>query len=211
MKKSSLPALIILMSFIFIFSRCNQGQTDNTEITKDSTQTQAQTASAANGGFESQVAWGNHIVTIAGCNDCHTPKKMGPAGPEDNMDLELSGSPSQMPGMILNRKEMESKGLAATNMLEWIGPWGISYTANITSDSTTGIGNWTEDQFLLCIRKGKYGGAPEGRNLLPPMPWPNFAKMTDDELKAVYAYLESTKPIHNIVPQPQSAVLAMKK
>jgi hypothetical protein len=113
--------------------------------------------------------------------------------------------------MILNRKEMESKGLAATNMLEWIGPWGISYTANITSDSTTGIGNWTEDQFLLCIRKGKYGGAPEGRNLLPPMPWPNFAKMTDDELKAVYAYLESTKPIHNIVPQPQSAVLAMKK
>ena len=211
MKAISVLTLIILMSFIVIFSRCNQGRADNAENTADSAQSQTQATLPSNGGFESQVAWGKHIVTISGCNDCHTPKKMGPNGPEDNMDLELSGSPSQMPAIDINRKEIESKGLALSNFTQWIGPWGISYTANITSDSTTGIGNWTEDQFILCMRKGKYGGAPGGRNLLPPMPWPNFAQMTDDELKAVYAYLESTKPIHNIVPQPQPPVMAMKK
>lgn len=209
MKKISFVTLIILMSFIFIFSRCNQGQTDKTDITKDSTQAQA--ALPAYGGFGSQVAWGKHIVTIAGCNDCHTPKKMGPEGPEDNLDLALSGSPSQMPPINVNRKEIESKGLAVTNNLEWIGPWGISYSANITSDSTTGIGNWTLEQFIRAFRTGKYGGAPGGRNLLPPMPWQGIGQMTDDELKAVYAYLESTKPIHNIVPQPQPPVLPMKK
>lgn len=209
MKKFSMALLIILMSFVFIFSKCSQGESDKTEATTDSTQ--AQSALPAYGGFDSQVAWGKHIVTIAGCNDCHTPKKMGPAGPEDNMDLALSGCPSQMPPINVNRKEIESKGLAVDNFSQWVGPWGISYTANITSDSTTGIGNWTEDQFILCLRKGKYGGAPEGRNLLPPMPWQGIGQMTDDELKAVYAYLESTKPIHNIVPQPQPPVLAMKK
>ena len=209
MKKFSMFILIIVMVFIFIFSRCNQGHAEETEVTKDSTQALA--ALPAYGGFENQVDWGKHIVTIVGCNDCHTPKKMGPHGPENNMDLEFSGAPSLMPGIIINRKEIESKGLAVDNMTEWIGPWGISYSANITSDSTTGIGNWTEDQFILSMRKGKYGGAPNGRNLLPPMPWPNIAQMSDDELKAVYAYLESTKPIHNIVPQPQPPVLGMKK
>ena len=211
MKKFSMVTLIILVSSIFIFVRCNQDQSDKTEITTDSTQTQSLAALPTFGGFENPVAWGKHIVTIAGCNDCHTPKKMGPNGPEDNMDLELSGAPSQMPAINVNRKEMESKGLAVDNLSEWIGPWGISYPANITSDSTTGIGNWTEDQFILCLRKGKYGGAPNGRNLLPPMPWPNFAQMTDDELKAVFAYLQSTKPVHNIVHQPQPPLLVMKK
>jgi len=209
MKKFSMALLIILMGFIFILSRCNQGASDKTESTADTTQAKA--ALPAYGGFDSQVAWGKHIVTIGGCNDCHTPKKMGPQGPEDNMDLELSGSPSQMPPINIDRKEIESKGLSVSDFTEWIGPWGISYTANITSDSTTGIGNWTEDQFILCLRKGKYGGAPQGRNLLPPMPWQGIGQMTDDELKAVYAYLKSTKPIHNIVPQPQPPVLAMKK
>lgn len=197
------------MSFIFIFSRCKEGEASNAEIPKDSTQAQA--ALPAYEGFENQVAWGKHIVAIVGCNNCHTPKKIGPNGPEDNMDLELSGAPSKMPGISIDRKEIESKGLAVDNLAEWIGPWGISYSANITSDSTTGIGNWTEDQFIFCLRNGKYGGAPKGRNLLPPMPWQDFKQMTDDELKAVYAYLESTKPIHNIVPQPQPPVLAMKK
>lgn len=209
MKKFSILTLIIIMSFIIIFSRCNQGQTDKTEVTKDSAK--AQVTLPDYGGFGSQVAWGKHLVTIGGCNDCHTPKKMGPHGPEDNMDLALSGHPAQMPEIKFDRKEVERQGVALSNMTEWIGPWGISYTSNITSDSTTGIGNWTADQFMRVFRTGKYGGAPEGRNLLPPMPWQGIGQMTDDELKAVFAYLQSTKPIHNIVPQPQPPVLAMKK
>ncbi|MEO8853877.1 MAG: hypothetical protein ABI359_08865, partial [Ginsengibacter sp.] len=104
MKKFSIFTLIILMSFILIFSRCNQGEKDKAEVTKDLAHTQA--AIPPYGGFESQVAWGKHVVIIAGCNDCHTPKKMGPNGPEDNMDLELSGHPSQQPGINVDRKEI---------------------------------------------------------------------------------------------------------
>ena len=59
-----------------------------------------------------------------------------------------------MPPPDVDRKEVESKGLAVTNDLTaWVGPWGISYAANITSDST-GIGNWSEAQFILCLREG---------------------------------------------------------
>jgi mono/diheme cytochrome c family protein len=209
MKKFSIRILIISMSLIFVFSRCNQGQTDQTEVTQDSTQAVA--ALPSYGGFESQVAWGKHLVTIGGCNDCHTPKKMGPHGPEDNTDLELSGHPSQQPEINIDHKIIESNGISASNMTEWIGPWGTSYTANITSDSTTGIGNWTVEQFIRCLRTGKFGGAPEGRNVLPPMPWQSVGQMTDDELKAVFAYLQTTKPIHNIVPQPKPPVMAMVK
>jgi len=211
MKKISMFTLIILMCFVFIFSRCNPGQKDNSAVATDSTQAKA--APPAYGGFESQVAWGHHLVTIGGCNDCHTPKKMGPHGPEDNMDLALSGNPSQVPAPDINRKEVESKGLmvAGGTFTSFVGPWGVSYAANITSDSTTGIGTWTFDRFKSVFKTGKYGGAPQGRNLLPPMPWPNVGQMTNDELQAVFAYLQSTKPIHNIVPQPQPPVLQMKK
>ena len=211
MKKLSILTLIIIMSFIIILSRCKQGQESSAETSKDSTKAQA--TLSAYGGFESQVAWGKHLVTIGGCNDCHTPKKMGPHGPEDNMDLVLSGHPSQVPIPEINRKEIESKGLMVAGGIftSFIGPWGVSYAANITSDSTTGIGNWTADQFIRVFRTGKFGGAPAGRNLLPPMPWKGIGQMTDDELKAVFAYLQSTKPVHNIVPQPQPPVLVMKK
>ena len=109
MKKFSGVILVILVGSIFIFSRCNQGEKNNSETTNDSTQAQA--ALPAYGGFDSQVAWGKHIVTIGGCNDCHTPQKMGPNGPEDNMDLALSGGSSQMPAPSINRKEIESQGL----------------------------------------------------------------------------------------------------
>jgi len=197
--------LAVLALTIFTFSKCTNN-TSKDESTKDSA-----AVSNVNGGYESQVKWGAHLVAIGGCNDCHTPKKMGAHGPEDNIDLQLSGHPSQTPQTVIDRKDLESKGLVTTNGLtEWIGPWGISYAANLTSDST-GIGGWTEDQFIFCLRKGKWMGLADARNLLPPMPWQGIGQMTDDELKAVFAYLKSIKPIHNIVPSPQMPVLAMKK
>ncbi|HWH64181.1 MAG TPA: hypothetical protein VNS50_12940 [Ginsengibacter sp.] len=206
-KLSSVITIIALASAIFIFSKCSESTANDEGNKKDSTVV----SNAVNGGYESQVKWGAHLITIGGCNDCHTPKKMGPNGPEDNIDLELSGHPSQMPEPVVDRKEMESKGLVVTSGLtQWIGPWGISYAANLTSDST-GIGGWKEDQFIYCLRHGKWMGLQDARYLLPPMPWQGIGQMTDDELKAVFAYLKSTKPIHNIVPQPQLPVLAMKK
>ncbi len=96
---------------------------------------------------------------------------------------------------------MRSKGLAVTGDLTvWVGPWGISYSANLTPDAA-GIGNWSENNFIISIREGKYKGIPTARILLPPMPWPVYSKMTDDELKAIFSYLKSIKPINNLVPQ----------
>ncbi len=105
----------------------------------------------------------------------------------------LSGHPAKMPPPDVDRNEMESKGLAVTSTLtSWVGPWGISYSANITSDDS-GIGTWSEDQFLFAIRNGKLKGLPGSRMLLPPMPWQAFRNLTDDELKAMFAYLKSRK------------------
>lgn len=208
MKKVS-SGIIFIGSIIFIFSKCSQSQTDASENKKDTTQVSA--ATNTNGGFESQVKWGEHIVTISGCNDCHTPKKMSPQGPIFDVALALSGHPSAMPDPDISRKEIEGKGLFCSNDLTaWVGPWGVSYAANLTSDST-GIGNWNESQFIYCLRNGKWMGAPDARPLLPPMPWQGFAQMSDAELKAVFAYLKSTKPIHNIVPMPKPPLLAMKQ
>lgn len=211
MKKSLPFTLIIFLNLILFFSACNQGEKSEPAVTTDSSGIQATAPSY--GGFESQVAWGKHIVIISGCNDCHTPKKMGPHGPENNMDMELAGHPSQLPPPEINRKEIESKGLAviSSTFTSFAGPWGISFASNITSDSTTGIGNWTFEQFKNVFKTGKYNGAPKGRDLLPPMPWPNIGSMTNEELQAVFAYLQSTKPIHNIVPQPIPPVSVMKK
>lgn len=163
------------------------------------------------GGYESQAAWGKHLVAIGGCNDCHTPKKMGPNGPEDDTALLLSGHPSQMPPPDVDRKMVEAKGLALTNTESaWMGPWGISFSANLTPDST-GLGTWTEEQWFTCVKQGKYMGLETSRPLMPPMPVTSTMSMTDDELRAIFAYLKTIKPIHNVVPAYMPPVTAMKK
>jgi hypothetical protein len=80
------------------------------------------------------------------------------------------------------------------------GPWGVSYGANLTPDRATGIGTWTEQMVVGAMRTGRHAGV--GRPILPPMPWPSYAQMTDDDLKAIFAFLQSVKPISNRVPQP---------
>jgi hypothetical protein len=199
--------LISCTSLFFFLSTCSGKASAAGDDNKDS----AVIASTGNSGFESQVKYGEHLIMIAGCNDCHTPKKMGPAGPEPDPSLTLSGHPAAVPAPDVNRKEVETKGLGVTNDLTvWVGPWGISYAANITSDST-GIGLWSESQFILCMRKGKWKGVEGGRTLLPPMPWQSsFQFMTDDELKAILAYLKTTTPVKNVAPEPSVPVLAAK-
>jgi hypothetical protein len=84
------------------------------------------------------------------------------------------------------------------NLTGWVGPWGTSYTSNLTPDAETGIGVWNEELFIKILRTGKFMGS--GRNILPPMPWQDYAKLTDSDMKAIFAYLKSLKPVKNQVP-----------
>ena len=206
MKKLSAIIVIAIVCGTFFLSQCNENKTGETNNQKDT----ILVGSKNNGGFESQVKWGEHLVMSIGCGDCHTPKKMGPMGPEDDSTLLLSGHPAKMPPPDVDRKAMESKGLIITNDLTaWVGPWGISYSANLTSDET-GIGTWSEDQFLFAIRNGKQKGLAGSRMLLPPMPWQSLRNLTDDELKAIFSYLKSTKPVSNMVPPLAPPVVQRK-
>ena len=203
MTKNCLSLTFTVMLAIFIFSNCSENKTaEPADVKSAATNDKPQYA-----GYESQVKWGEHLVLATGCADCHMPKKFGPNGMEDDTSLSLSGHPSKMPYPDVNRKELETKHLMSTGTLtSWIGPWGISFSANITSDST-GIGSWKEEQFIKCIREGKSKGLDGARPLLPPMPWFRYKNMTDDELKAIFSYLKSTKPIKNIVPAPVPPML----
>jgi mono/diheme cytochrome c family protein len=148
-----------------------------------------------------KVERGAYLVTVGGCNDCHTPWKLGPNGPELDMDRMLSGHPSSLP--MPPAPELPAgpwnTSVGAT-FTAWSGPWGVSFTANLTPDPETGTGKWSEQEFFDTIRSGRHLG--RGRQLLPPMPWFNYAKMTDEDLSAVYAYLRTIPPIVNKVPDP---------
>lgn len=147
------------------------------------------------------VARGHYLVTVAGCHDCHTPLAMGPSGPAPDLTRALSGHPA---ALVMPPAPALPEGpwlvtVAATNTA-WAGPWGVSFTANLTPDRETGLGTWTEQNFLDTIRNGRHLGA--GRPLLPPMPAAVYAQMTDDDLRAMFAYLKTIPAIANRVPAP---------
>lgn len=149
---------------------------------------------------QEQLARGEYLVTIGGCNDCHTPWIMGPKGPEPDMTRTLSGHPRDFP--IERQAKLDDRwgyAGAATNTA-FSGPWGVSFAANLTPDKNYGTGIWTPEIFRNTIRNGRHWGV--ARPLLPPMPWFNYRKMTDEDLNAVFAYLQSLKPIANEVPIP---------
>lgn len=147
------------------------------------------------------VKRGEYLVNAVGCHDCHTPHKMGPNGPEPDMSLALSGHQAgqQLPPPPAPSEPWLFTGTGA--FTAWAGPWGISYTQNLTPDPETGVsGSYTEEQFVMTIREGKKQG--RGRALLPPMPWPVYRNFSDEDLKSIFAYLQTIKPIKNRVPDP---------
>ena len=149
---------------------------------------------------DSLVKRGEYLVTIAGCDDCHTPKKMGAMGPEPDMSLRLSGYRSAVPFPKVDTNIIKQGwALANPDLTGWAGQWGASFAANITSDET-GIGNWSYDQFKKAFTQGKWKGLDNARPLMPPMPWQNFKNMAEDDVRSIFAYLKSTKPIKNIEP-----------
>ncbi len=146
------------------------------------------------------VARGRYLAAAGACSDCHTPFKMGPNGPEPDMERELSGHPESMklpPAPVLPMPWM----LAGTaSNTAYAGPWGVSFAANLTSDPDTGMGVWTEDLFVKAMRTGRHFGT--SRPILPPMPWQSYSQLTDEDLKAIFAYLRTVRPIKNHVPEP---------
>ena len=152
---------------------------------------------------EQVLARGKYLVNAGGCNDCHTPKIFTERGPMPDSNLLLSGHPAneqlpEIPAGVIGPTKWG--GICNNNMTAWVGPWGVSFTANLTPDEITGTGAWTEQSFIAAMRTGKHLGA--GRDILPPMPWPNMANLTDDDLKAIFSYIKSLKPISNMVPAP---------
>ena len=146
---------------------------------------------------------GEYLVNFGGCNDCHTPKLMTPKGPQPDSAKLLSGHPStaklpEIPSGIIGPEKWGA--LTTNDLTAWVGPWGISFAANLTPDARTGLGGWTEEMFIKTMRTGKHLGV--GREILPPMPWFALAALTDEDLKAIFGYLHSIKPIENEVPQP---------
>lgn len=130
-----------------------------------------------------QAARGKYIVNSSGCHDCHTPWVMGPKGPAPDMTRMLSGHPEQlvMPPAPKVPEPWLMVG-AATNTA-YAGPWGVSFTANLTPDEETGLGRWTLKNFVDTIRTGRHMG--RGRPVLPPMPIPVYNNLSDQDLASV--------------------------
>lgn len=199
MRKGYFIAVISAIIFLVIFM-----QLGCSEEEKAKPKTQAE-----------MIALGKYIVHTSGCDDCHTPKIFTDKGPVFDTTKMLSGHPQAETLPSLDLKALGQNTWAATTMglTAWVGPWGVSYAANLTPDKATGIGTVTEEMFIKTLRDGKLKGV--GRGLLPPMPWEVYGMKTDEDLKAIYAYLMSLKPITNQVPQPtppdQAATFLAKK
>ncbi|MCZ7600881.1 MAG: cytochrome c [Gammaproteobacteria bacterium] len=148
-----------------------------------------------------KLARGKYVVTTSGCNDCHTPWIMGPNGPEPDMSRMLSGHPQdiEVTAPVELTGEPWVAAVSGTNTA-WSGPWGVSFTANLTPDPESGIGKWTLRNFRDTIRTGRHLG--RGRVILPPMPIPMYKHFTDEDLEAIYTYLQSIPAVSNKVPEP---------
>lgn len=194
MKKTN---FLILGLMAISFAQFSTSCTDSKKhIDKDYTTVAAKSADV--------VKHGEYLVTIMGCNDCHSPKRMGANGPEIIPELMLSGYPSDRPIMKFTDPLIkEGFSMFYPDLTAAAGPWGISFSGNLTPDET-GIGNWTVEQFKKAITQGKYKGLDSGRMLLPPMPWQGFTSLTDEDVNAIFMYLKSIKPVKNIPPPPVS-------
>jgi mono/diheme cytochrome c family protein len=126
---------------------------------------------ATNAAAEDPIARGRYLSVIGGCNDCHTPGTL--YGAPDTTRL-LSGSE-----------------------LGWHGPWGVSYPKNLTPDKETGLGKYTDAEVAQMLRTGS---RPDGTPLLPPMPWPNYARLSEADMNALIAYLRSIPAVKHMPP-----------
>jgi hypothetical protein len=154
-------------------------------------------------GKTAQIERGRLLVSIGGCNDCHTPMKFDPeiGMPVPDMSRMLSGHPQGAPDPV-GAPGGHDMGVIGATMTSFKLPFGTVYTANLTPDKDTGLGAWTEEMFVRAVRTGRHMGG-NGRPILPPMPWPNVGQQTEGDIKAIFAFLQSIPAIRNDVPAPK--------
>jgi mono/diheme cytochrome c family protein len=152
-----------------------------------------------------RVERGAYLVKTMGCNDCHTPLKMGPRGPEPDMSRALTGHPQDVvvPPPPAASGPWVWHGFATNTA--FAGPWGVSFTANLTPDVETGLGAWSEEMFIQAMRTGRHQG--KGRQILPPMPYFIVGALNDEDIRSLFAYLRSLAPVKNRVPAPIDPVV----
>jgi cytochrome c553 len=147
-------------------------------------------AAAQQAGANAQVERGRYLVGITGCHDCHSPKVQGMT---PDLTRALSGRPGTTPLPSATKSEVH----ASLDLTAWTGPWGYSVASNLTPDPATGIGTrYNEASFIATMRTGK---KPNGTAILPPMPSEVYQNMTDEDLRAIFAYLRTLKPLRNPV------------
>ena len=129
--------------------------------------------SAGQSSAETKIERGKYLAEIMVCVECHTPGVLsgGVRGP----DLAGSEFGYGIPGL------------------------GVFHGANLTPDSETGLGTWSEDDIVKALRTGE---RPDGRILSAAMPWRAFSHLTDEDAYALAAYLKSLEPVSNQVPGP---------
>ncbi|AKQ47030.1 hypothetical protein TH63_17495 [Rufibacter radiotolerans] len=198
--------ILTLLCAAAVFYSCEdkkqEGTTAEAGTTSDLNQTTTQPAALTQ---DELVERGKYLVAVGSCNDCHSPKlaptdKIPPMTPDPSRLLSGHPASDKVPPVLAGAAKSGWHLFSMDNTVG-VGPWGTSFSANLTPDAT-GIGNWTIDNFKTALRKGKYKGMENGRTLLPPMPWPNYRNMTDQDLEAIFAYLKSLPPIKNVVPAP---------
>lgn len=185
--RKNISAAVIMFSFVLFVLTQVQCSSENKENKKMS--------------HDEMVARGKYLVDFGGCNDCHSPKIMTAQGPVPDTTKLLSGHPAGEPLLPVDTSVTNSKWVyTSMDLTAWAGPWGVTFTANLTPDGQTGIGAWDENVFIKAMREGKHMGS--GRPIMPPMPWQSVGQLKDEDLKAVFAYLKSLKPISNKVSDP---------
>ena len=146
-----------------------------------------------------QIARGEYLVEIMGCHDCHTPMKLGPNGPEQDRSRALSGHPEDAPVPPDADLPQGYLAMIGASFTSFKGPWGTSFTRNLTPDKDTGLGDWSQADIVKALQTGE---RPDGRILAPIMPWKSFAGMTKEDVNAIAIYLKSLPPVKNKVPGP---------
>jgi len=189
MRKTILSLTLITAAVAIMVISCNNNEPARTSATAISN--------------DSLIKRGSYLVNAIGCDDCHSPKIMGSHGPEIIPELRFGGYPAKRPVAKVDTNVIKNGWvMLGPDLTNAVGPWGMSFAGNISSDET-GIGTWSEKQFFKALREGKFKGLDGSRDLLPPMPWFVYKNMTDDDIRSIFAYLKSTKPVNNIVPAPK--------